>query len=127
MKIIKNVFMAIIFPVFLFGCVPPPNNAAYQPSPGYQQPVDQQQVSQDYDIDGVWCFVDNRGRHDRNIIKRVQGGIYASPYGRRGKSVIYKEVAPNLFSSRGAQYLFFSDRQGRWKSSKYDWSLTRCN
>ncbi len=142
MKIIIKIFWALIVPVVLFGCMPPPNNNAYQPAPEYQQPEYQQpayqqtgyqqsgyqqQNSQDFNIDGLWCFVDNHGRHVRNLIKRTPNGIYASPYGRRGRSVFVRQVAPNLFSGGGAQYLFFSDTQGRWKSPKYDWALTRCN
>ncbi len=132
MKTILKIFPALIVSIALFGCVPPPNNNSYQPAPDYQQPAyqqpgNQQQVSQDYDIDGLWCFVDNHRRHVRNLIKRIQGGIYASPYGRPGRSVFVKQVAPNLFAGGGAEYLFYSDTQGRWKSSRYDWPLTRCN
>jgi hypothetical protein len=117
----------------LGGCMPPPDTGNISVNPVYSQvppPPPQSdpppQAEQEYDIDGLWCFRDGRGRSVVNLIKRIPGGIYASPYKRRGKSVFYREVSPNLFDDRGSQYLFFSSVDARWKDVDHDWHLSRC-
>ena len=129
MKLTMKFLAAIPVAALLSGCLPPPNPDNIRVATVYSQQPQADlppQAEQEYDIDGLWCFRDGRGRSAVNLIKRVPGGVYASPYKRRGKSVFYQEVAPNLFDDRGAQYLFFSNVDARWKNSEHDWHLGRC-
>lgn len=117
----------------LGGCMPLPDPGNIRVSPVYsQQPLPEPQTDPppraepEYDIDGLWCFWDARGHRVANLIKRIPSGIYASPYRRRGNSVFYQEVGSNLFNDNGAQYLFFSNVDARWRSFGHDWHLSRC-
>jgi hypothetical protein len=62
-----------------------------------------------------------------NMIELREGGILASPIGRKGDEAFYRDAGPNLYQHPGgATYEFFNDEQAVWRSGKNVWPHRRC-
>ena len=122
---VGTIALFAIFVTGLAGCVPPPNNPGgpqYQPAPmaAPQQPAR-------IDPTGRWCFKDDKGHNAMNYIERAQGGIVASPIGRKGREAFYADAGPNLYrAGNGATYEFYNDNQAVWRHGRKVWPHRRC-
>lgn len=106
------------------GCVaPPPGHRGDQ----YQSPQPPPPQNTSVDPTGRWCFKDSKGKNNLNYIELVQGGIIASPIGRRGAEAFYSQVGPNLYQHKnGATYEFYNFEQGVWRRGNRVWPHQRC-
>jgi hypothetical protein len=126
----KSATAGLLACIGLTACValPPPTQSGGQGGPRYEPaPVVVQQGPRRYDPTGRWCFRDGKGQNAMNMIELRDGGILASPIGRKGNEAFYRDAGPNLYQhSGGATYEFYNDEQGVWRSGKNVWPHRRC-
>jgi len=96
--------------VALGGCVPPPPNDPYAPPPPtYNNPPPAPQPVGPRRIEGLWGWVDGRGRQRVIGIERVRRGLLARGQGG-GESVYYQRIGRGIFEDeRGRTYEFIND------------------
>ena len=84
--------------------------------------------SQVIDVTGTWCTRDKRGHWIKNYFTMVNGGIYATPVGRKGGERMYRQTGQNFYSdTRGSgTYEFFDDYNAVWHGGRVTYQLKRC-
>jgi hypothetical protein len=122
---LKSAAAGVLACVGLTACaLPAPSQGSgprYEPAPVVQQ------GPRRIDPTGRWCFRDGKGQNAMNMIELREGGILASPIGRKGDEAFYRDAGPNLYQHPGgATYEFFNDEQAVWRSGKNVWPHRRC-
>lgn len=99
----------------LAGCLPPPGGGGPAgPGPQAQRPLPTQ-----VDPTGEWCFRDRRGRRQFNYFTPTDGGMIATPVGRRGSERFYRQIGENAYAdSEGpGTYEFITWESAVWRSN----------
>ena len=89
-----------------------------------------QQDQQLIDINGNWCFRDNKGRWNKNYMSMVDGGMYATPVGRRtsGGERMYRWTGDNTYADTAGSgvYQFFDANNAVWQGGNKTYQLKSC-
>jgi hypothetical protein len=95
-----------------------------------QQDQRYSQQSQIIDINGNWCFRDNKGHWNKNFMSMVDGGMYATPVGRRtsGGERMYRWTGDNSYADTAGSgvYQFFDANNAVWRGGNKTFYLKSC-